>query len=219
MNRCAEHGDFNDAPLLHRQFQSWESHHRSVGAELQSLRSASVVRLSLGSSRQSMDELSTCGATGARATDALRYVYRPCNGSSRPQHSSRRELAKPKDSPVPPLTPTDSTNTICSSTSGGANSDTMIPLGAGQMVRLRGADETWQAIQQDNYQPCICLDCRAMLFCILDASFVLCPHCRVVSPLRSEECGDNPMRLWEGGVGLGFTIDALTERQACLWRD
>jgi hypothetical protein len=209
MNRSFQHGDFNDPPLPHRQFQTCQSH-RSVEAELLSLRSASAASLtvSVGTSRTSMDEQTTCGATGARTTEALRYVYRPCDGSSRPKRSSQRELTQPKDSLVPPSTPTHSTNTTFSSTSSGANSDTMIPVGPDQLVRLRGADETWQAIQQNNYQPCICLDCRAMLFCILDASFVLCPHCQVMSPLYDQECSDNPMRLWEGGVG-----------QASLWRD
>jgi hypothetical protein len=218
MNRSFQHGDFNDPPLSHRQFQTCPSH-RSVEAELVSLRSASAASLtvSLGTSRTSMDELTTCVATDARTTEALRYVYRPCDGSSLPKRSSRRELTQPNG--VLPSTPTHSNNTTFSSTSSGANSDTMIPVGPGQLVRLRGADETWQAIQQDNYQPCICLDCRALLFCILAASFVLCPHCQVMSPLYDQECSDNPMRLWEGGVGLGFTIDALTERQASLWRD
>jgi hypothetical protein len=217
MNRSFQHGDFNDPPLPHRQFQTCQTH-RSVEAELLSLRSASAASLtvSLGTSRTSMDELTTCCATGARTTEALRYVYRPCDGSSRPKRSLRREMTKPKDSPVPP---THSTNTTFSSTSSGAYSDTMIPVGPGQLVRLRGADETWHAIQQDNYQPCICVDCRAMLFCILDASFVLCPHCQVMSPLCNQEHSEYPIRFWEGGVGLGFTVDALTDRQASLWRD
>jgi hypothetical protein len=214
MNRSPQYGDFNDPPLLHRQFQTCQSH-RSVEAELLSLRSVSATSLSLGSSRQSMDETSTC------APDALRYVYRPCNGNSRPRHSLRRELTKPSNSPAPPSTLTHSTNitTTCPSPTSRVSTDTMIPVGPDQLVRLRGAGETWQAIQQDNYQPCICLDCRAMLFCIVDASFVLCPHCQVMSPLCSEEHSDNAMRFGEGGVGLGFTIDALTERQASLWRE
>jgi hypothetical protein len=88
----------------------------------------------------------------------------------------------------------------------------MILVSPGHEARLRGAAETCQAIQRDFYLACVCFDCQAPLFCILDAWLVLCPHCRVISPIYHSN-GDVAMNQ-EGGVGLGFTIETLMEVQA-----
>jgi hypothetical protein len=76
----------------------------------------------------------------------------------------------------------------------------------GTYLRLRGADETWRAIEVDFYMPCECIACNITLFCIQDASFVLCPKCRTISPIE-DMIDDN------GGVGLGFTIEELARFQ------
>jgi hypothetical protein len=89
-----------------------------------------------------------------------------------------------------------------------------IEVAPGMSVRLRGADETWRAIQADQYQPCTCLECNATMFCIQDAWLVLCPTCRVASPVNVSATNNR-----DGGVGLGFTMDVLAEGQASLWRD
>jgi hypothetical protein len=89
-----------------------------------------------------------------------------------------------------------------------------IEVAPGLSVRLRGADETWRAIQTDQYQPCTCLECNANMFCIQDAWLVLCPTCRVASPVNVSV---NTNR--DGGVALGFTMDVLAEGQASLWRE
>jgi hypothetical protein len=88
----------------------------------------------------------------------------------------------------------------------------MILVSPGHEARLRGAAETWQAIQQDFYLACVCFDCQATLFCILDAWLVLCPHCRVISPIYQNN-GDVATNQ-DGGVGLGFTFETLVEAQA-----
>ena len=44
--------------------------------------------------------------------------------------------------------------------------------------------------------------------CIMDASYVLCPVCKVVNPMEGSADG------LEGGVGLGFTLDDLREFQS-----
>jgi hypothetical protein len=98
-----------------------------------------------------------------------------------------------------------------------SNALSTIAVSPGHEARLRGAAETWQAIQQDFYLPCVCLDCEASLFCILDAWLVLCPHCRVINPIGHDN-GDmaaNP----DGGVGLGITSETLMKAQASMWRD
>ena len=80
----------------------------------------------------------------------------------------------------------------------------------GKFLPLRGAIETWKAVQCDFYIPCTCLACSETIFCIQDASFVICPECRVVSPLESAIEDDNHA----GGVGLGFTLDDLA-----MWQE
>ena len=93
----------------------------------------------------------------------------------------------------------------------GAVSSKMIQVAPGEYMRLRGAQETWKAVQQDFYIPGTCICCQETLFCIQDAVFVLCPICDVVSPSQ-------PGKIlisngYNGGVGLGFVIDELIQWQ------
>jgi hypothetical protein len=87
----------------------------------------------------------------------------------------------------------------------GAVKCNMIEVAPGQYMRLRGADETWTAIQDDFYAPCVCYACDLTLFCIQNATYVLCPQCQVVNPFDGDES--------KGGVGLGFTIESLSKWQ------
>jgi hypothetical protein len=82
----------------------------------------------------------------------------------------------------------------------------MIEVVPGEFMRLRGAHETWTAIQNDFYVPCACICCDLTLFCIQDATYVLCPDCQVVNPLEKIDG-------YDGGVGLGFTMKELAEWQ------
>jgi hypothetical protein len=91
--------------------------------------------------------------------------------------------------------------------------ESMIEISPGVHVRLRGADETWRAIEQDYYMPTECLCCQATIFCIQNADFVLCPDCRVVS--RMEDSSSQGM----GGVGLGFKYEDLARWQADIIRN
>jgi hypothetical protein len=86
--------------------------------------------------------------------------------------------------------------------------DRKIEVYPGAFMRLRGADETWNAIKYDFYMPCMCICCNLTLFCIQDAIFVLCPACRSVSPLDGVILDG-----YDGGVGLGFTIGELNKWQ------
>ena len=82
----------------------------------------------------------------------------------------------------------------------------MIEVAPGEFMRLRGAQETWKAIQDDFYLPCACICCELTLFCIQDATYVLCPVCQVVNRLEKIDG-------YDGGVGLGFTMEELAEWQ------
>ena len=84
----------------------------------------------------------------------------------------------------------------------------MLQIAPGIKVRLRGAQETKACIARDFYIPALCYACTLDMFCIMDANYVVCPVCRVVSPLE----GGADME-YEGGVGLGFTFQDLMDWQ------
>ena len=84
---------------------------------------------------------------------------------------------------------------------------TYMEIAPGQRVRLRGAKETWQCVENDFYLPTTCFSCDTDLCCIMDASYVLCPVCKVVSPVEGWAGGP------DGGVGLGFTYTDLAKWQ------
>ena len=67
------------------------------------------------------------------------------------------------------------------------------------------ANETWQSILNDEFMPASCSCCNETIFCIQDAGFVLCPFCKVVSPMHGNSI--------DGGVGLGFGMDDLARFQ------
>lgn len=87
-----------------------------------------------------------------------------------------------------------------------------IEVSPGEFMRLRGADETWRAIRNDFYTPCECICCQNTIFCIQDAKLVLCPDCRVVSPIEGNCSEDGNC----GGVGLGFRMSDLAQWQGEL---
>ena len=86
-----------------------------------------------------------------------------------------------------------------------------VEVSPGVYVPLRGAAETMQAIPNDYYAPTSCVSCDSTIFCIEDANYILCPNCRVVSPLEGLYEG---LRKGRGGVGLGFTLHELE-----LWQN
>jgi hypothetical protein len=101
-----------------------------------------------------------------------------------------------------------------------------VEISPGVYVRLRGAEETWDCIRHDFFMPCTCFGCSHELCCIQDADFVLCPTCRVVSPMNTTSSGSENANAatasststadieHKGGVGLGFTFDDLLKWQA-----
>jgi hypothetical protein len=80
----------------------------------------------------------------------------------------------------------------------------VIEVAPGIQLRLRGSQETWEAIARDFYVPSLCWGCSETIFVIQDAAYVLCPACRTVSPM--EGTFESPETA---GVGLGFTFDEL----------
>jgi hypothetical protein len=90
-----------------------------------------------------------------------------------------------------------------------------VEVSPGVFLRLRGAEETWKAIHTDNYVPCSCICCEGTIFSIDDAVFVLCPLCDAVSPIQGilADVG------YDGGVGLGFSLEELGQWQREIERN
>ena len=86
--------------------------------------------------------------------------------------------------------------------------ESRIEIAPGITARLRGAKETLRCVENDFYLPAMCFCCNTDLFCIMDANYVLCPNCKVVSPM--EGCSSPGS---DGGVGLGFTFQDLQQWQ------
>lgn len=89
-----------------------------------------------------------------------------------------------------------------------------IEISPGVRVRLRGAAETRACIARDFFLPHLCFSCSLEVFCIQDASYLLCPQCRVVNPVATHDDFTH-----DGGLGLGFTIEELARIQEELRRE
>jgi hypothetical protein len=89
---------------------------------------------------------------------------------------------------------------------------------------LRGSEETLQAIEMGLARIVTCFVCNHSLACVPDCELVICPDCRVISPVPPAEDdrntvhrGDGPRGIWEDayyyearparrGVGLGLKM-------------
>lgn len=111
--------------------------------------------------------------------------------------------------------PPERSNSACSS-----SSSLSVEITPGVFAPLRGSEETMQALQTGHVAPAECMCCGLELICIADAEFVLCPECKVVSPLdldvafndsfefyNREEEEDEPATK-PSGVGLGVRHEA-----------
>ena len=87
----------------------------------------------------------------------------------------------------------------------------LVSIAPGVEARLRGTKETYDAVGKDFYANVSCFGCCKELCCIADVSCVICPDCRVISPL--EGCLFEGRELRREGLGLGFTYDCLFKMQ------
>lgn len=69
----------------------------------------------------------------------------------------------------------------------------------GLFLPLRGRKESLQAVEQNFVARTSCMSCETKLLCIQDAEYVLCPLCKVVSPVLT-----NLGSSGGGSVGLGI---------------
>jgi hypothetical protein len=101
-----------------------------------------------------------------------------------------------------------------------------VEVAPGEFMPLRGSDETLQAIEMGYARIVTCFACCASLACVPDCELVICPDCRVISPICAElddrkmaHRNQSPYGCWEGndgyyqdasppprGVGLGLKM-------------
>jgi hypothetical protein len=100
-----------------------------------------------------------------------------------------------------------------------ATLDTSLVVGIvpGVQEPLRGLRENYQAVSNDFHSNVTCYGCSMELCCIADLSYIVCPGCKVISPLEG--------RLFEGkeirrrGLGLGFTYETLFQMQVDIMKE
>jgi hypothetical protein len=97
-----------------------------------------------------------------------------------------------------------------------------IEVAPGEFLRLIGAYETRDAVRDRRTVQTSCLVCSRTLICANQADCVLCPSCRVVSPIT-----ENNSSSWSsssspkcpssfGGVGMGLFLCEFVELQQQL---
>ena len=80
---------------------------------------------------------------------------------------------------------------------------TELEVSPGVFLPLYGAKETMAAFDSGSLIPASCMICEMDLQCVEAAEYVLCPVCKVVSPvLNGSSTGGN------GAVGLGMAVSA-----------
>lgn len=90
----------------------------------------------------------------------------------------------------------------------------MMEISPGVTAQLRGVAEIREYVRRDEITPCLCFACELAMFTIADASYVLCPACRVVNPNQEvQEHEIQGVTSGSGGVGLGFTFQDLQKIQ------
>jgi hypothetical protein len=82
----------------------------------------------------------------------------------------------------------------------------------GVFLPLHGSQETLSAMQEGQLVSCTCFVCTRTIMCVSQASYVLCPDCRVVSPVESCSVSKTMKRGASlsgeaGGVGLGMKLE------------
>ena len=87
----------------------------------------------------------------------------------------------------------------------------LIQIYPGVYVPLRTAYETETAIARDFYTSTTCLGCERDIFCIRDASYMICPCCKFVSSMEDHSNGNDDSQKRKRGLGIGFTGKTLLD--------
>ena len=77
------------------------------------------------------------------------------------------------------------------------------------MMHLMGTDETMKAIQRGQITVTSCVVCGMDVHCHSASEYVLCPDCRVVSPVNQLDNAADMAPQQGGLVGLGIKTEML----------
>ena len=121
--------------------------------------------------------------------------------NARSVRSERSKSPPPRSVANPPLVPPSQTP----STPPSVNKPTTIEIeiSPGQYAPLRGSEETLRALKRGDMIETQCFECQGRLRCIFDCACVLCPDCRVVSPVEDSA---STLAIDRIGVGLGLKM-------------
>jgi hypothetical protein len=201
MNHYHEKANEAERWEKHRELQDPMGNTRPLGqtASHTTVRNPGFGRPLSHNDRQASGAPSFAVASDARSAEESMDSWIGKKKSTHRSSSDQTRHSMPELSQMPPPPPRPSQPTV--------------EISPGIHVRLRGADETWNAIENDFYIPAECICCESMIFCIQNADYVLCPDCRVVS--RMEDASSSGI----GGVGLGFTYEDSSKWQEDILRD
>ena len=86
----------------------------------------------------------------------------------------------------------------------------LLELAPGLFMHLMGTDETMKAIHSGDITITSCVCCAIDIYCSLEVEYILCPDCRVVSPVDQLDSNNVEKEPKNGGlVGLGVKTEML----------
>lgn len=105
-----------------------------------------------------------------------------------------------------------------------SSSRSQIEVAPGHYMPLRGSAETMTAVESGMARTVLCMACQATLLCVPDAELVVCPDCRLLSPLLPTESKaysqtrtshyesdvQPGVKYQVGGVGLGLKVETTS---------
>jgi hypothetical protein len=124
----------------------------------------------------------------ARDTDELngRYYESQEQNYSRWERSRTRDEI-PRDPPLIPASISVCSSDVSSQTSRHSvekeGTPVQIEVYPGEFLLLRGAKETLEAIERGHSKSVFCYACGLGLRCVADCDLVICPDCRIMSPV------------------------------------
>ena len=94
-----------------------------------------------------------------------------------------------------------------------APQQTQVEVSPGVFLPLRGTQETLMALRTGDTLVLECFLCKVELCCVDDSEWVLCPDCRILTPVNIQESGklhnSLPNLPLPHGVGLGLKTSML----------
>ena len=173
--------------------------------------------------------LSPFGESSNRSNDYSPVSSRSVSCSPIRRQRNQIQYKKPPPPPAPLLSPTPRSTTSQAtqnrSSSSSSNTPVEIEVAPGMCLPLRGSNETMMAVDCGRAVTVSCFMCETSLCCVQDCQLVLCPECRILSPVEDhcpklyhslphlggwqDDEEDENEQVTRNGVGLGLKVDLL----------